>query len=195
MKRIVILGSGGHAHVIADIIRAEGNSVVAFLDDDLSQPDCGGKLSDYVKYIDCEFIIGIGDENVREELSHLDLKWHKAIHPSAIISESAKINEGTVIMANAIVNCRTVIGKHSIINSGSVIEHDNIIGEYVHISPKVALGGNVSIGDKTWVGIGSTIINNISVCSNVMIGAGAVVVKDIKKPGTYLGIPASPQKN
>lgn len=195
MKKVVILGSGGHAHVIADIVKAEGNSVVAFLDDDLKQPDCVGKLSDYKKYLDCEFIIGIGDENVREELSHLSLKWHTAIHPSAIVSDSAKIGEGTVVMANAVINCRTIIGNHSIINSGSIVEHDNCVGNYVHISPKVALGGNVTIADKTWIGIGSTVINNVSICSNVMIGAGAVVVDNIKKAGTYFGIPAKLQKS
>ena len=194
-KKVVILGCGGHAHVIADIVKAEGNNVVAFLDDDLNQPDCSGILSNYKKYPNCEFIIGIGDEKIREELSHLNLKWHTAIHPSAIISNSAKIGEGTVIMANAVINCRTVIGRHSIINSGSIIEHDNAVGNYVHVSPKVALGGNVTIGDRTWVGIGSTIINNINICSDVIIGAGAVVIKDIKKPGTYLGIPAKAQRS
>ena len=73
MKEIVIFGAGGHAHVIADIVAAEGNKVVAFLDDDLSQPDCNGPISDYKKYSDCQFVIGIGNADVREKLSQLQL--------------------------------------------------------------------------------------------------------------------------
>jgi sugar O-acyltransferase (sialic acid O-acetyltransferase NeuD family) len=191
MKKIVILGAGGHAHVIADIIKAEGNEVVAFLDDDLNQTDCAGPISDYTKYPDCEFVIGIGNADIREKLSQLNLKWHIAIHPSAVISESANIGEGTVVMPNAVVNARTIIGKHCIINTGAIIEHDNTIGDYSHISVGSNLGGTVIIGKKCWIGIGATIKNNVNVCDDVFIGAAALVIKDINKSGTYFGIPST----
>ena len=189
MKDIVILGAGGHAHVIADIIKSEGNRVAAFLDDDLNQPDCNGPISDYVKYPNCEFVIGIGNTDIREKLSQLHLKWYTAIHSSAIISDSVLIGEGTVVMPNAVVNARTVVGKHCIVNTGAIVEHDNVIGDYSHISVGANLGGTVSIGSRCWIGIGSTIKNNCSICDNVVIGAGAVVVKDIVENGTYLGVP------
>ena len=189
MKKIVILGAGGHAHVIADIVEAEGNKVVAFLDDDLNKEDCSGQISSYKKYIDCEFIIGIGNADVREKLSTLDVKWHTAIHPSAIISKTAKICEGTVVMPNAVINARSVIGNHCIINTGAIVEHDNKIADFAHISVGANLGGTVSIGRKTWVGIGSTLKNNVSIVDNVIIGAGAVVVKNIEEAGTYIGVP------
>lgn len=190
MKSVVILGAGGHAHVIADIINAEGNEVLAFLDDDLSQKDSAGPISDYTKYRDCEFVIGIGNSDIREELSKLNLKWHTAIHPTAILSNSSFVDDGTVIMPNAVINARTVIGKHCIINTGSIIEHDNRIGDFAHISVGANLGGTISIGRKCWIGIGATIKNNIEICDNAVIGAGAVVVSNINKPGTYLGVPA-----
>ena len=190
MKDVVIIGAGGHAHVIADIIKAEGNNVVAFLDDDLSQPDCVGIVSDHKKYNDCEFVIGIGNADIRESFSRLNLKWHTAVHPSAIISESAKIGEGTVIMPNAVINARATIGRHCIINTGAIIEHDNVIGDYSHVSVGAALGGTVTVGRMVWLGIGSVVKNNISICENVMIGAGSVVVHDIKEGGTYIGVPA-----
>ena len=190
MKKIVILGAGGHAHVVADIVKAEGNSVVAFLDDNLEQQDCAGPISDYSKYQDCEFIIGIGNNDIREKLSCLNLKWHTAIHPSAIISDSVKIGKGTVVMPNAVINARSFIGKHCIINTGAIIEHDNAIEDYSHISVGANLGGTVSIGKKCWIGIGATIINNIDICDDVFIGAGAAAVSNIKESGTYIGIPA-----
>ena len=190
MKKIVIFGAGGHAHVIADIIKAEGNQLVAFLDDNLNQVDCAGLISDYKKYNGCEFVIGIGDNEIRKKLSKLDLKWHTAIHPSAIISDSAIIGNGTVVMPNAVINARSIIGKHCIVNTGAIIEHDNKIGNYSHISVGAKLGGTVSIGDKTLIGIGVTIKNNTSICSNVIVGAGSVTIKNIERDGTYVGVPS-----
>ena len=189
MKNVVILGAGGHAHVIADIIEAEGNKVVAFLDDNLEQKDCLGKIGDYTKFLDCEFVIGIGDADIREKLSKIHVKWHTAIHPSAIISKSSKIDEGTVVMSNVVVNCRTMVGKHCIINTGAIVEHDNCIGDFSHVSVGAKLGGSVSIGEKNWIGIGSTIINDVSICDNVFIGAATLVIKNIKERGTYIGVP------
>jgi sugar O-acyltransferase (sialic acid O-acetyltransferase NeuD family) len=190
MKNVVILGAGGHAHVVADIIRAEGNSVVAFLDDDSSQEDCAGPISDYSKYNDCWFVISIVNADVREKLSQLNLKWHTAIHPSSVISPSVVIKEGTVVMPKVVINARTKIGKHCIINTGAIVEHDNTIGNFSHISVRANLGGTTTIGKKVWIGIGSTIKNNINICDGTIVGAGAVVVKDIYERGTYVGVPA-----
>ena len=194
MKRIVIFGAGGHAHVVADVIRAAGDKVVAFLDDNLEQEDCSGKLEDYNKYKNCEFVIGIGDSEIREKISKINVKWHTAIHPSAIISKSVLIGDGTVVMPNVVINARSLIGRHCIINTSSVIEHDNNIGDFCHISVGANLGGNISLGEKTWVGIGSTIKNGINICSNVMIGAGSLIVKDISDSGVYFGAPATKYK-
>lgn len=143
-----------------------------------------------------EFIIAIGDNKKREKISHSpNLKLYTAIHPSAQIGLDVEIQEGTVIMANACINSSAKIGKHCIINTGAIIEHDNIIEDFVHISPNVALGGTVKIGKSTHVGIGSTIKNNITICENCKIGAGAVVVKNILEEGTYVGVPARERKN
>ena len=190
MKNVVVLGAGGHAHVVADVVRAEGNNMVAFLDDDLSKEDCSGPISNYSKYNDCWFVIGIGNAEVREKLSQLNLKWHTAIHPSAIISPSVVIGEGTVVMPKAVINARTKIGKHCIVNTGAIIEHDNSIGDFSHISVRANLGGTTSIGKRVCIGIGSTIKNNIDICDGTIVGAGAVVVKDIYESGTYVGVPA-----
>ena len=190
-KNVVIIGAGGHAHVIADIVTAMQDNVIAFLDDNLNAPDCSGCISNYLIYTDAEFIIGIGDASIRRNIANkLDVKWFTAIHPSAVISPSAKIGKGTVIMPNAVVNARADIGRHCIINSGAIVEHDNRLLDYVHVSVGSNLGGNVFVGDNTWIGIGSTVKNNVNICSNCIIGAGATVVKNIEKEGMYVGTPA-----
>ena len=189
-KNVVILGAGGHAHVIADIVSAMGDKVIAFLDDDTRIVERSGNIEDYVLFSNFEFVIGIGNAEIRERMANnLKVKWYTAIHPSAIVSSSALIKEGTVVMPNAVVNARATVGKHCIINSGAIVEHDNKVDDFAHISVGVRLGGTVTVGRKTWVGIGSTVKNNITICDNCMIGAGAVVVKDIKEAGTFIGVP------
>ena len=206
-KKVVIIGAGGHAKVIADIIEKSGDEIVGFLDDNKEIGttiineykvigDLNNRFTMAVTKENLEFIIATGDNKKREEISHSpNLKFYTAIHPSAQIGLDVEIQEGTVIMANACINSSAKIGKHCIINTGAIIEHDNIIEDFVHVSPNVALGGTVKIGKSTHVGIGSTIKNNITICENCKIGAGAVVVKDIEKEGTYIGVPAKGIKN
>lgn len=201
-KKVVIIGAGGHAKVIADIIEKSGDEIVGFLDDNKKKGttiikeykvlgDFNNRFPLAIANSDYEFIIAIGDNKKREEISHSpNLKFYTAIHPSAQIGLDVEIQEGTVIMANACINSSAKIGKHCIINTGAIIEHDNIIEDFVHISPNAVLGGTVKISKNTHVGIGSTIKNNITICENCKIGAGAVVVKDIEKEGTYIGVPA-----
>lgn len=191
-KRVIVIGASGHGKVVADIVRANGDELLGFLDDDANKETLG-KVDDYNKYPDAEFVIGIGNGNVRKKISVLPLKWYTAVHPSAIISPSAQIGEGTVVMPNAVVNADSTIGCHCIVNSGAIVEHDNIIGDYSHISVGAKLGGTVNVGKLTWIGIGATIINNVNICDECMIGAGAVVVKNIKEKGTYVGVPVRKQ--
>ena len=197
MKNVVIIGGSGHAKVIADIIVKAGDGIVGFLDDDVRLPSVImgynnlGVISNYVNYLDCYFIVGIGNSLDRKKIvEQLDVKWYTAIHPSAQIAIGTVIGEGSAIMANAVINPSTNIGKHCIINTGAVIEHDNHLGDYVHISPNATLCGNVSIGSLTHVGAGATIINNISIPTETIVGAGSVLIKNIDVRGTYIGIPA-----
>lgn len=201
-KNVVIIGAGGHAKVIADIIKKSGDEIIGFLDDKIENGtiilenykvigDLNNRFAMAVTKKDVEFIIAIGDNKKREEISHSpNLKFYTLIHPSAQIGLDVRIEEGTVVMANVCINSSARIGKHCIINTGAIIEHDNIIEDYVHISPNATLGGTVKIGESTHVGIGSIVKNNITICKNCTIGAGAVVVKDILEEGTYVGVPA-----
>ena len=202
-KQVVIIGAGGHAKVIADIVIKSHDILLGFLDDNrqkgekiISDYNVIGNISECVllqeKYKNVEFIIGIGNNQIRKNISKKfsSIKYYTAIHPKSQISLGVSIGEGTTIMANACINASSKIEKNCIINTGAIIEHDNVIHDYVHISPNVSLGGTVEVGENTHIGIGAVVKNNIKICNNCIIGAGAVVVKDIKEEGTYIGIPA-----
>lgn len=202
-KKVVIIGAGGHAKVIAEIIKQSGDQLIGFLDDNkdiqykeiFDEKIVIGTSNDIEKYKDCYFIIGIGNNQIRKKLSNRNLKWYTAIHPKAIIASYVKIAEGTVVMPGVVINPGTIIGKHCIINTSSSVDHDNIIEDYVHISPGSHLAGTVHIKEGTWICAGAIIINNITIEKNSIIGAGAVVLKDINEPNnTYIGIPAKKLK-
>lgn len=195
-EKLIIIGAGGHGQVVADIARRSGYTDIRFVDDYskgecMGYPICG-TCRDLNAYNDGEtdFVIAVGNNVVRQRIAEAyDLKWVTLIHPSAQIGSHVRIDVGTVIMANAVVNACATVGKHCIINSGAIVEHDNVLENYVHISPRAALGGTVRVGAETHVGIGATINNNIEICSDCIIGAGAVVIRDIKTSGTYIGVP------
>lgn len=201
-KDVIIIGAGGHAKVIADIIKKSGDEIVGFLDDNADiqgNTIFDGKIvlgdtseESVKKYSDCYFIIGIGINRVRKIISekYSNLKWYTAIHPSSIIGSDVSINEGTVIMAGTVINTGTVVGKHCIVNTSSSLDHDNILEDYVHISPGSHLAGTVKISEGTWICAGVTIINNITIGKNNVIGAGATVIRNIEEENsTFIGIP------
>lgn len=203
-KDVIIIGAGGHAKVIADIIEKSGDNLIGFLDDNeeiqnkviYNNKKVLGKTSDCLRYKDKVFIIGIGNNKVRKLINEqYNLNWYTAIHPTAIIANNVEIGHGTAIMAGAIINPCTKIGNHCIINTKVSIDHDNNIENYVHISPGSTLCGTVTIEELNWICTGVTIINNIIIKKNNVIGAGTVVVKNIEENNkTYVGIPAKKLK-
>lgn len=197
IKNIIIIGAGGHARVIADIVKSSKDNLIGFLDDNLDKKGKKvfedkivlGSIKDIKKYNDCYFVIGIGDGKIRKKIAqeYPNIKWYTSIHPKAIIGTNVKIGEGSVVMPGAVINSGSNIGKHCIINTSSSIDHDNVLLDYVHISPGAVLAGTVHIGEGTWVGSGATIINNINIAENNIIGAGSTIIRNIEETGgTYV---------
>lgn len=197
-KNVIIVGAGGHAKVIADIVRKSGDNLVGFLDDtketgtEFFDAFILGKTDSYLEYLDKVFIIAIGNNTVREQIvaKMEGAAFYTAIHPNAVIGGGVSIGAGTCVMANAVINADAKVGKHCIINTAAVVEHDNILSDYVHISPTAALAGTVTIGKRTHVGVGAKVKNNTDIDADVVVGAGAVVVQNITEAGTYVGVPA-----
>lgn len=199
-NKLLIIGASGHGKVIADIaLKMNKWERISFLDDDVDiKSSMGleviGTSDDIFLHLDeFEIVVGIGNnatrQSVHEMLEALGASIPVLIHPHAVVGEQVEIGVGTVVMAGVVINCCTNIGKGCIVNTGSTIDHDNNIEDFVHISPGVNLSGTVKVGQKSWLGIGSVVSNNVSITSESIFGAGSVVVKDIKEPGTYVGVP------
>ena len=194
-KDVVIIGAGGHAKSIANVIYKAGDNVKGFLDDNIEagtviikEKKCEvlGSIINALhlqeKYHNIEFIIGIGENFKRREIAEQyekNLNFYTAIDPSSQIALDVEIGKGSVVLANTCINTATKIGKHCIINTAAIIEHDNIIGDYVHISPHCTLCGNVKVGEGTWIGAGSIVIPGVKIGKWSVLGAGSVVTKDI----------------
>lgn len=199
MNNLVIVGASGHGKVVADIAEKVGYTDIIFLDDDQDVKTCGrysvvGASGDAMRYSSCDFIVGIGNAEIRkriqEKLIEEGLHIVTLIHPKAVIASDVSLGVGTVVMAGAIINPGSKVGNGCIINTGATVDHDNVLEDYVHVSVGSHLAGTVSVGASTWIGAGAIISNNISICEKCMIGAGAIVVKNITEPDIYIGNPA-----
>lgn len=196
-----LFGASGHGKVVKDILNANGIKVEAFVDDNLNVNECGGRpvLHDATGL--SPMIVSIGVNRIRKMIverlkaNNPAIEFMSAIHPSAVISPSAKIGEGTVVMAGAVINADAVIGNHCIVNTGATVDHDCIVEDYCHVAPGVHISGGTNVGEGTWIGVGSSVIQCLNIGKNCMIGAGSVVVKDIPDNVTAFGCPAKVIKN
>ncbi len=182
MATINLFGASGHAKVIIDIITAQGDTAGVLYDDNPQYEEVRGhgvhKACDIL--VEGPLIISIGSSRARKIISQrYQIRYAKAIHPSAIVSKSAEIGEGTVVMPGAVINADVMVGKHCIINTKASVDHDCRIGDFVHIAPGCTLSGNIEVGECSWIGVGTCVKQGVRIGSNCMIGAGSVVVKDI----------------
>lgn len=204
MRRLVIIGAGGHGKVVADCAARMGYGDIVFLDDDKRVKKCGcypvvGTGSEFERFVEqgeiaTDFFVAVGDGTIRRKIQ-MEIRRAGAgiatlIHPAVVIGNDVEIKSGTVIMAGAVINPGSRIGEGCIINTSSSVDHDCRIGDFVHIAVGVHIAGNVDVGERTWIGAGVTVSNNRKICGGCMIGAGAVVVEDIEVIGTYVGVPA-----
>lgn len=205
-KNLLILGAGGHGKVIADIAKLDNVwNEIAFLDDNVELKEVNGiKVLDKIQHIS-EYrdrynfaFVAIGDNKRRsiylKKIIELGYEIPVLVHPFTSISENTFIERGTVIMPGVVLNTNTKIGLGCIINTTSSIDHDCFLENFVHISPGVRIGGNSRIGEFTWIGIGTSIINNVSIGKNVIVAAGSVVLNNVPDNVMVAGVPAVVKK-
>lgn len=187
-----LYGASGHGKVIAEIAISNNIEIKGFIDKDNTKKEClGFPVFNEIPNDENKLIVSIGNNQTRKEVvgKFSEEQFTKLIHSKAIISPSAKLKTGTVVMAGATINAEMEIGKHCIINTNSSIDHDCIIEDFVHISPNVALAGNVKVGEGTHIGIGACVIQGIKIGKWATIGAGTVIINDIPDRATVVGNP------
>ena len=202
MKRLLIIGAGGHGAVVADAALESGNwTEIAFLDDDpsgasvLDWPVVGG-LEDLKTHLDAEteVVVAVGDNerrlNILDSITSNSGTLVSVVHPRACVSRSATVGEGAVLCAGAMVNARAILGRGCIVNTVATVDHDCVIGDGSHISPGANLAGGVAVGNCAWVGIGAAIKEGVRIGSNAVIGAGAAVISDVADGEKVGGVPA-----
>jgi sugar O-acyltransferase (sialic acid O-acetyltransferase NeuD family) len=192
---VVIIGAGGHARVLLDALQLCARNIFGFIDPAFAKgmhgpgglPVLGGDevLKD-LSTSDVQLVNGIGSVGssaprhaVYRRGKEAGFSFAHVVHPSAVVSASAKLGEGVQIMAGCIIQTGADIGADSIINTGASIDHDCTIGESVHIAPGVTLSGYVRVGDRTHIGTGAVVIQNISIGADSLVAAGAVVYRDL----------------
>lgn len=206
MQRVLILGAGGHAQVIANILLRMNETFgsccpIGYLDDNrelhgqtlLGLPVLGG-MPDLPQIAYDALIVAIGDNYSRwklfNRLQQQGVCFVIAMHPAAVIAPDVEIGKGTVIGAGVVVNPGSKIGNNVILNTACTVDHHNQIDDHVHIAPGVHSGGNVTIGEGTLIGIGATIMPHCRVGAWSTVGAGALVHADVPDHVVVVGVPA-----
>jgi UDP-N-acetylbacillosamine N-acetyltransferase/acetyltransferase EpsM len=202
---IIVWGAGGHGRVVAEVALSAGFRVVGFVDADprkLGSPVGGSGLAvvaterdfldDRTTWSTTAVALGIGDNAARvRAMAFLPAALlPPLVHPSAVVSPTARLGAGTVVMPNVTVNADAITGEGVILNSGCIVEHDCRLATGVHVSPGAILAGAVCLEQESWVGAGATVIPGCSVGARTIIGAGSVVVSDVPPDSTFVGVPA-----
>ncbi|MFQ5489182.1 MAG: NeuD/PglB/VioB family sugar acetyltransferase [Phycisphaerae bacterium] len=208
--RIVLLGGGAHAVVVAETLRAAGQAKL------VGYVDCQGHDPIHMKCmkVPClgtddqlEHLVASGGVNgavialaglehgekrrwIADRLEGVVPRWCTTIHPTAAVAESAVVGDGTVVFAHAAINPLARIGRHAVINTSAIVEHHCQVEEFAVISPRATLCGQVRVGGGAFVGAGAVIVGEVTVGPNAVIGAGAVVLEDVPPGAVVAGNPA-----
>jgi len=203
---VIILGAGGHARVLINMLRLARHEIKGILTLDSSLwgksiegiPVLGGdEILDHNPKHAIKLVNGIGSipdpaRRIRifEHFKNEGFAFSTIVHPSAVLADDAIVSEGAQIMAGAVVQVGCRIGMNAIVNTGALVDHDCCLGDHVHLAPGVVLSGKVNIGCGTYVGTAAAFIEGICVGESAYVASGSVVVSNIPAGVRVMGVPA-----
>jgi UDP-perosamine 4-acetyltransferase len=187
-----IIGSGGHARVIASLLTGEVALVAENPEDgQISQAEF---FAETERFSGSSVYIGIGANERRramfDRLKAANIRVAICIAPNAFVARDAQIGEGAVICAGAVIGSRAYVGQNTIVNTLSSVDHDCILGDDTQITAGVTLGGSVKVGSNCFFGIKSAVIPGVSIGRDVDVMAGALVARSLPDGVVVGGIPA-----
>lgn len=200
-----IYGAGGHAKVVAEILRLLGREVVGFLDavslcrkgeNFYGAKVLGGDevLEDLFRSDVRNVVVGFGDNGLRvktaNRLVEMGFCLLTVLHPNAVCAADVTIGAGTVVASGAVVGPSSMIGRNAIINTQASLDHDCVVRDGAHVGPGAVVTGAVEIGERAWIGAGAVIADHTTIGHDSIVGAGAVVVKDVPEAVVVMGVPA-----
>lgn len=200
-NHVLVLGAGGHAKVVSEILVDSGMQIAGFVTlDGSDQLFCGqvvhseDQLADIFENGIRHIFPAIGDNQLRSNLANkakaMGFTIVNALDPHSRISRSAKLGIGIAVMPGVCINADTTISDFAIINTNASIDHDCSIGTAAHIAPGATLSGNVTVGSFSLIGTGSSVRDNMTIGSNTIVGVGSAVVCDIPNNVSAVGAPA-----
>lgn len=204
-KRLFIIGAGGFGRELElylDKIKEEERDwqLTGYLDDNLNALDnypsnykVVGDINSFSFKEDDLVVLAIANPDVKEQIYNSlkdKVQFYTFIDQSALVGEFVEVGEGSIICPNCIVTTNVKLGRFTILNIGTQIGHDVCLKDYCSLMPNVDIGGNCEIEDKVFIGTNSTVIPAKRIKEKSVLGAGAIVVKDLAESGTYVGNPA-----
>jgi sugar O-acyltransferase (sialic acid O-acetyltransferase NeuD family) len=208
MKRVIVIGAGGHGREVADILRHQAQNesdleIHGFVDEDPALdhkvinglPVLGNwSWFEAVDRSEMAVLCAVGSPEIRKQLVErarlIGLSFVNAISPLAHISPSAQIGEGVMMFPYSVAGANSFVGDHAIVNVAATISHDTKIGRYGTLNPGVHLAGNVTVSEGCQLGLSASVVHGVSIGSWTTIGAGAVVLRDLPERVTAVGVPA-----
>jgi sugar O-acyltransferase (sialic acid O-acetyltransferase NeuD family) len=197
----VLIGGGGHARVLLDLLRALGHPVLGFVDADpasahLPGTPCLGRDDDLAQQWPpsrVELVNALGSTRTTrtrraayERFAAAGYRFPSLVHPSAVLAPDVTLASGVQVMAGAIVQTGVRVAENSILNTGVLVDHDCDVGPHAHLAPGVTLSGSVLVGPSAHVGTGATVVQGVRLGSACLVGAGSVVVRDVPGGATVM---------
>lgn len=206
IEPVILVGAGGHAKVVADVLAQSSIPVAGCLcprgSNQLPDTEWLGEDGDLesLRLRSLRLVhIAIGENALRRKLAEYfkgeGFRLVSVLSHHSTVSPKADIKPGAAIMPGAVINAYAQIGECAIINTSASVDHDCRVGAYAHVGPGCHLAGNVVVEDGTFLGTGASVIPDIHIGSWSIIGAGSVVVRSVPAAVTAVGVPARTMKH